>query len=120
MVVFWIYNALSLSFAIFCNTQAFAPMAVAPREDMAATKILCQSSVMVTAAFPLHPKPTAPEPTVVAAAEVIEVGILANADLMLWMCSLVPSLASVAASTANDACVVVVVGGFITSEPQND
>ena len=106
-----------------CNGHA-GVIAVAPRDDMAAAYILCQSSVMVTAAFPLHPKPTEPPPTAVAAAEVIEVGILAKADLIVCMCSSLPPLESllpsVAANTAKAACAVVVVGELTASEPQND
>lgn len=97
-------------------------IAVAPREHMAAAKILRQSIVIVTAALPLHPKVTAPAPPAVAAAVAMEVGIFANADLIFWICSSLPPLpillGSVAASTANAACVVVVVGEVTTSEPQ--
>lgn len=99
-------------------------IAVAPWDDIAAAYILCQSIVIVTAAFPLQPKPTGPPPPAVAAAAVIEVGILAKADLIVCKCSslapLESLLLSVAANTANAACAVVVVGELAASEPQKD
>ena len=91
---------------------------------MAAAYILCQSIVIVTAALPLQPNPTGTPPPAVAAAAVMEVGILAKADRIVCMCSSLPPLesrlVSVAASTANAACAVVVVEEFTASEPQKD
>jgi hypothetical protein len=57
-------------------------MAVAPREHVAAAKILCQSIIMVTAALLRHPSVTAPPPPAVAVAVAKDVGIFANADLI--------------------------------------
>ena len=57
-------------------------IAVAPHEEMAAAQTLRQSIVIVTAALPRQPNPRVPAPPAVAAAVVIEVGILANADLI--------------------------------------
>ena len=96
---------------------------------MAAAYILCQSIVIVTAAAALLRHPNAPGPPALAAVA-IDVGILANADLIFWMCSsLLPPPAPTtlnpaepvlvaASATANDACVLVAFLGDATSEPQ--